>query len=50
MRRRRDGLEALGNLVGKVYPSHQPEEVRAMRMFAAFARRCSARVRNNAGR
>jgi hypothetical protein len=50
MRRRREGgLEAMGSLVGKVYPSQQPEEVRAMRVFGAFGKVVSARVQGNAG-
>ena len=50
VRRRRDGgLDGLANLVGKVYPSQQPEEVRAMRLFGVFAKSVSQRVQNNAG-
>jgi hypothetical protein len=49
-RRRRDGgLDGIANLVGKVYPDKQPEEVRAMRLFGVFAKAVSQRVQNNAG-
>ena len=48
-RRRGGGLESISNLVGKVYPSRQPEEVRAMRVFAAFTKVVSQRVQDNAG-
>ena len=30
--RRKGSLEAIGSLIGKVYPSHEPEEARALRV------------------
>ena len=42
MRRVRKGkagkLEPIGTLIGKVYPAHEPDEARALRVFAAYAR------------
>src|SRR5436853_5256554 len=41
--------EQLESLVGKAYPwQRQPDEARAMRVFAAFERVASARVQRNA--
>lgn len=48
-RRRQGGIEGLSSLVGKVYPSQQPDEVRAMRVFGAFGKAMPARVQGNAG-
>ena len=52
MRRRRrnkeDGITALANLVRKVYPTEQPEEIRAMRLFAAWSKVVSPRIAENA--
>jgi hypothetical protein len=52
MRRRKRGnqheLEALSSLVRKVYPTSEPDEARAMRLFGAFSKVVSARIRDNA--
>jgi hypothetical protein len=46
--KRQGGMDPLSSLVGKVYPSQQPEEVRALRLFGVFAKSVPARVQNNA--
>jgi hypothetical protein len=46
--KREGGMDALSSLVGKVYPSQQPEEVRAMRLFGVFAKVIPERVQHNA--
>jgi hypothetical protein len=48
MRRRKGKLESIAKLIDQVYPSHQPEEVRALRVFAAFTRAAPARILRNA--
>ena len=52
MRRVRKGkpgsLEALGKLIGKVYPTHEPDEARALRVFAAYSRAVPERILRNA--
>lgn len=41
-------LEAIGKLIGKVYPTHEPDEARALRVFAAYARAVPERILRNA--
>lgn len=52
MRRVRKGkagkLEQIGTLIGKVYPAHEPDEARALRVFAAYARAVPERILRNA--
>jgi len=48
MRRRKGNLEAIGKLIGKVYPAQEPEEARALRVFAAFTRAVPERILRNA--
>ena len=48
MRRRRGLLVGLSELIPKVYPSSEPDEARALRVFAAYCRSVSARVLENA--
>ena len=47
-RRPKGQLTALSSLIGKVYPSQEPEEARAYRVFAAFCKAVSERILNNA--
>lgn len=48
MRRRKGQLETIGKLIDQVYPSHEPEEARALRVFAAFTRAVPERILKNA--
>jgi len=48
MRRRRSPLVGLSELIPKVYPSSEPEEARAQRVFNAYCRSVSERVLENA--
>jgi hypothetical protein len=41
-------LETIGKLIGKVYPTHEPDEARALRVFAAYARAVPDRILRNA--
>ena len=43
-----EGLESISSLVTKVYPSKQPEEARAMRLFATWPKVVSERIAKNA--
>jgi hypothetical protein len=47
-RGRQGSLEAIGHLIGKVYPTHEPDEARALRVFAAFSRAVPERILRNA--
>jgi hypothetical protein len=47
-RRPKGQLTALSSLISKVYPSQEPEEARAYRVFAAFCKAVSERILNNA--
>ena len=52
MRRVRTGkqgkLEAICKLIGQVYPTREPDEARALRVFAAYSRAVSQRIQQNA--
>jgi hypothetical protein len=52
MRRVRKGqlgsLEAIGKLISKVYPKREPDEARALRVFAAYSRAVPERILRNA--
>jgi hypothetical protein len=48
MRRRRSLLVGLSELIPKVYPSSEPEEMRALRVFTAYCKSVSERVLENA--
>ncbi len=41
-------MQALGELVGKVYPSQQPDEARAMRLLGCWSKVVSRRILDNA--
>jgi hypothetical protein len=46
--RRKGKLEAIGKLIEQVYPAQEPEEARALRVFAAFTRVVPLRILKNA--
>jgi hypothetical protein len=48
MRRPRSKLVGIGELIPKVYPSSEPEEAKALRVFAAYCKSVSERVLKNA--
>lgn len=48
MRRKRSLLVGLSELIPKVYPSAEPEEAKALRVFSAYCRSVSERVLDNA--
>lgn len=48
MTRRKGSMEPLSALVTKVYPSHEPEEARALRVFGNWNRVVTERVLKNA--
>lgn len=48
MRRRRGLLVGLSDLIPKVYPASEPDEAKALRVFAAYCRSVSERVLDNA--
>lgn len=48
MRRKRGFLVGLSELIPKIYPSSEPEEAKALRVFAAYCRSVSERVLDNA--
>jgi hypothetical protein len=47
-RGRQGSLEAIGKLIGKVYPAREPDEARALRVFAAYSRAVPERILRNA--
>jgi hypothetical protein len=48
MRRPRSKLIGIGELIPQVYPSSEPEEARALRVFAAYGKSVPERVLKNA--
>lgn len=48
MGRRKGKLDPLSKLIEQVYPSREPEEARALRVFAAFTRVVPERILKNA--
>lgn len=48
MRRPRSKLVGIGELITQVYPSSEPEEARALRVFAAYCKSVPERVLKNA--
>lgn len=48
MKRRKGDPAGISHLVAKVYPSHEPEDVRAIRAFAFWERAVPERVMENA--